>query len=206
MIAVLDLDGLGAAALRQAFSRAGLAAGLAASQVDLERAERIVIPDVPDFAAALLRIRERGWVGPLLRAAGDRPLLAVGQGLALLCDAIHGHGLHTGLGLLHGKALPLDPGRHPAARHFSLPHRGWNQVFWDTGVSPLLSGLSSGEYFYFDHFIHAEPLDAAAIQARANHGVFFAAVVQAGKVHGVQFLPEKSEEAGLRVLKNFAVI
>ncbi len=206
MIAVLDLDDLSAAALRQAISRAGLAAGLAVSQADLERAERIVIPDVREYAAALQRIRDRGWIGPLLRAAGERPILAVGQGLALLCDVIHANGLHTGLGLIHGKAVPLDPGSHPAARHFSLPHRGWNQVFWETEVSPLLNGLPSGEYFYFDHFTHAEPLDALAIRACANHGVFFAAVVQTDGIHGVQFLPEKSEEAGLRVLRNFAAL
>lgn len=206
MIAIVDVEGAGAPKLMQALSRAGLAAGLAASQGDFERAERIILADAPDFAAGLRRIRDHGWIRPLLHTAADRPILGIGHGLHLLCDVSHEDGQHTGLGLIHGKALRLDPGNHPAARHFGLPHRGWNQVLWQVPASPLLTGLSSGEYFYFDHSAHAEPLDPAAIRGRSNHGVDFASVVQTENLYGVQFLPERSEEAGLKILVNFAAL
>ena len=204
MIAILDVPGGGAQALLRAFQRLDADVQAANAIVDVKLAAKIVIPDSDSFPGLIRWLRDSHLVGPILLAAEQgRPILGVGRGLHLLFDVYHDTGQHTGLGLIPGKVIPLDLGRHPAAQHFLIPHRGPNQVRW-AGDGPLTSGLPSGEFFFFDHAAHAEPLDAAQVGATCNHGIDFCALAWRERVFGVQFLPEKSEAAGLKILGNFA--
>lgn len=204
MIAVLDSPGGSAAALVAVGDRLDLAMCLTRAISDLERADRIILPDAENFAGLVRWLRDERLVGPLLQAADEgRPLLGVGRGLHVLLDLSYEDGQHTGLGLLHGKAVRFDFGHHPVAMHFVVPHRGWNQVHWSRPC-PLLEGLQSGSYCYFNHACHAEPLEASDAVAQGNHGIDFCAVMRHERIYGVQFLPERSDEAGRTVLRNFA--
>ena len=206
MIAILDCEAGDAQRIQKAFTSFGADAKVVGSIDGLDRASKLVIPSGSSFRQAARYIRDRGLVGPLLRAIDDgRGILAVSLGLHLLMDVSYEDGQHTGLGAIHGKVARFDFGTHPAARHFVLPHQGWNQVVWSNGC-PLLTGLKSGEYFYFDHSYHAEPLDEKTVAARCNHGIDFAAVISQGRVFATQFLPERSGEAGLKLLANFVAI
>ncbi|HVP13836.1 MAG TPA: imidazole glycerol phosphate synthase subunit HisH [Phycisphaerae bacterium] len=203
MIAILECETGDSSRLQKVFASFGADAKVVGFTEGLDRASKIVIPSGTSFRQTVRSVRDRGLVGPLLRAVEDgRAVLAVSLGMHLLMDVSYEEGQHTGLGAIHGKVARFDFGDHPAARHFVLPHQGWNQVVWSNGC-PLLTGLHSGEYFYFDHSYHAEPLDERTIAARSNHGIDFAAVLWQGRVFATQFLPERSGEAGLKLLANF---
>jgi glutamine amidotransferase len=206
MIAILNGESSDMQRLKQAFDHLGIDAQGVDSADRLERASGIVLPENRSFSRMIRSLRDLALIGPLLRAAADgRPILGISHGMHLLLDVSFEEGQHTGLGLVHGSAARFDLGEHPAARHFSIPHQGWSQVNW-TGDCPLTAGLRSGEPFYFDHAYHAEPLDHRVVHARCNHGIDFSAVIWKGRVFGIQFLPEKSEDAGLKVLANFGAL
>ncbi len=203
MIAIVDCESCDTQGIQRALDRLDADAAVVQSADGLERASKIVLPPSDSFPRMIRSLRDRGLVGPLLEAAhGSRPLLGISHGMHLLFDVTYEDGQHTGLGLIHGKVIRFDLGKHPAARHFLLPHEGWNRVQW-TDDCPLTAGLDSGEYFYFNHARHAEPLDRADATAVCNHGVDFTALVWKGCIFGTQFLPEKSEDAGMKLLANF---
>lgn len=206
MIVILDLPGGKTEALMRTFEQLGHDTRTTSALAEVERAARIVIPDGEAFPTLLRGLRDRLLVGPILHAAEQgRPLLGIGRGMHALFDVIHDGGQHTGLGLIPGKVVPLDLGRHPAALHFVIPHRGPNQVHWTT-EGPLTTNLADGEYFFFDHACHAEPLDTAHLDATCNHGIDFCALAHQDRAFGVQFQPERSEAPGLRFLDNFAAL
>ncbi len=204
MIAILDCQAHDADRVKNAFRDTGADAKVVIAVDAVERAAKIVLPDVSSYARAIAALRDRGLIGALLRAI-DRgcPILGISRGLHMLLDVSYEAGQHTGLGIIHGKATRFDFGSHPAARHFTVPHTGWNEVQL-TADCPLMAGVASGAYFYFDHAYHAEPLDDRTICATTNHGVDFTAVLRRDRVFGTQFLPERSDEPGRTVLANFA--
>lgn len=203
VIAILDCDGFDAAPVRKAFERIGGSAVALASAEEWHRAEKIVIPSVKSLRRAMADLRDAGILKPLFTAIdAGCPVLAISSGMHILMDVTIDGEPHTGLGIVHGKASPFDFGSHAAAKHFSTPHQGWNQVFWK-GEVPLMQGLSPGDFFYFDHSICAEPMDRRAVAATANHGHEFCAAIQQRNVFGTQFLPERSDSAGQTVLSNF---
>ncbi|MBN2563447.1 MAG: imidazole glycerol phosphate synthase subunit HisH [Phycisphaerae bacterium] len=204
MIAIIDCESSDTQGLRKAFDHLAAEARVVRSIEDVERASKIVIPNSSSFSRMIRSLRDARLVAPLLRAADDgRAVLGISHGMHLFFDVSHERGQHTGLGLIHGKVTCFDLGNHPAARHFLIPHRGWNEVHW-TNDCPLSAALRSGEYFYFDHASYAEPLDEAFASAKTNHGLDFCSLIWKDRIFGTQFLPEKSEEAGLRLLANFA--
>jgi len=93
----------------------------------------------------------------------------------------------------------------PEARELKIPHMGWNQVRWDRPC-PLLEGLSSGEYFYFVHSYYVDPADPAVRLGRCEYGVTFTAMAWRDNVYATQFHPEKSQRAGLAILRNFVAL
>jgi len=203
MIAIVDFDGAATRGVREALEGLGARAATVRSIDGIDRAQKVIVPDGPSFARMIRGIRDQGLVGILLHAVErNTPILGIGHGLQLLFDVSHEEGQHTGLGVVPGKVTRISTGGHPSVERLPLPHRGWNQVHWTNGC-PLLAGMRSGEYFYFDHAHHAEPLDAGAVAGKTHHGIEFASVVQQRTLFGVQFLPEMSKKPGLQVLANF---
>lgn len=207
MIAIVDHGAADTGPLVRAFQRLGADAQPVNSIDRLERAARIVIGGLASFAALVRGLRDRRLVGPLVRAILEgRPFLGIGPGMHLLLDVSYEAGQHTGLGVLPGKAVTLEADAgHPVRRLYTPPHQGWAPVRW-TAESPLLRGLTSGDSFYFEHAAVAQPLDTSATTAVSNYGVDFTAVVSSGRMFGTQFVPELSQEAGLRMLGNFAAL
>lgn len=204
MIAIIDCDASDARPVKRAFDRIGADAVLVDAPYRIDPAAKIVIPPARSLPKMIRSLRDRRFISPVIQAVADgRPILGISQGMHLLFDVSYENGQHTGLGLVHGKVIRFEFGDHPAARHFVLPHEGWNQVNW-TEDCPLTLGLSSGDYFYFRHDHLAEPLDRTAAYGVCNHGIDFTALVCQDPVFGTQFLPEKSEDAGLTLLANFA--
>jgi glutamine amidotransferase len=140
-------------------------------------------------------LRERGLLEPVrdwVRAG--KPCLGICLGFQVLFDCSDEGDVET-LGLLAGRTVELVDAP-------TLPHIGWNSVDF-ARPHPLFDGVADGSYFYFVHTYAPAPADASIVLARTTHGRPFVSAVAQGSLFGLQFHPEKSSEAGLRVLANF---
>ena len=191
--------------LEKAFQAVGAEPVRSGNPDDIARADKLVLPGVGAFGACADELKQRGLWEPVRAAAeAGTPLLGVCVGMQLLFDASEEMGEHAGLGLLPGRVVRFDRARGTEnGRPLKVPHMGWNTVR-ATRPHPLFDGLADEAHFYFVHSYHAAPADAADILGETEYGERFPADVQRGNVAGVQFHPEKSQAAGLRLLRNFA--
>ena len=164
----------------------------------------IVFPGVGAFRDCMGNVVRQGLL-PFLREylAADRPFLGICVGMQLLFSGSEEFGRHEGIGFFRGNVVRF-PGDMPARDGgvLKVPHMGWNGVEV-VGDPPALRGIPSGTYFYFVHSYYAAPDDPADVVCRSTYGVRFAAAVGRGNRLAVQFHPEKSQAAGLRLLGNF---
>jgi glutamine amidotransferase len=132
-----------------------------------------------------------------------RPFLGICVGMQLLFTESEEFGRHEGIGFFPGKVVrfPADMPA-PGGGVLKVPHMGWNDVEV-LADHPVLEGIPSGTYFYFVHSYYAIPSDPGAAGCRTTYGVPFTAAVGQGNRFAVQFHPEKSQAAGLRLLANF---
>ena len=196
-IALLDYGAGNLTSVRKGLAAAGAETEVAASANELDACSGIVVPGVGHFAAT-------SRIGPALRDAIVRrleagvPLLGICLGMQWLFEGSDESPAHPGLGLVAGRCVRLF-----AEPPLKVPHVGWNAVAI-VRPAPILDGVTSGDHLYFTHS-YAAPLTPDCV-ASASHGRPFCAGVQRGHVAGVQFHPEKSGDAGLRVLANFVAM
>jgi glutamine amidotransferase len=166
----------------------------------VRQAGRLILPGVGAFGDAMKNLRAQGLDRAILDAVeAGTPLLGLCLGLQLLFGGSEEFGQHEGLNLIPGAVLRFrEPGLH-------VPHVGWNQV---EGICQnlLLEGIPEGAYFYFVHSFYVEPEHDADVLCWTNYGRRFCSVAHRRNVWGAQFHPEKSQEAGRRLLRNFLAI
>jgi imidazole glycerol-phosphate synthase subunit HisH len=163
-------------------------------------AERLILPGVGAFGDAMRNLKQSG-LDDATRAAvnAGRPLLGLCLGLQLLFTQSEEFGSHDGLNLIPGKVRKFsDP-------ELRVPHVGWNQI---EGVqpNPLLKGIPEGSYFYFVHSFFVEPDEPRDVLRWTSYGRSFCSIACRNKIWGAQFHPEKSQDAGKRLLRNFLAI
>jgi imidazole glycerol-phosphate synthase subunit HisH len=175
---------------------------LLSSDLDvLARAAGLVLPGVGAFPRAMENLKRLGLAELLVeRVAADSPVLGICLGMQLAFDGSEELGGAEGLGIVAGTVTPLQ------TDGLKLPHIGWNEVSFAQTGSPLLTGLPERGAFYHVHSHAPRPVDAADVLGTAVYGREFVTAVRHGSFHGVQFHPEKSSAAGLRMLGNFAQI
>lgn len=171
----------------------------------IAEARGIILPGVGSFEDAMSYLRSSGEADAIVRSVRSGvPFLGICLGLHLLCAAgeEHAQGKPTpGLGVIPGIVGAL-PKVDEEGNTYKIPHVGWNSIEIEKQGSPLLNGIESGEHFYFTHS-YAAP-DSFATIATTTHSITFPSVVQwRQSCFGVQFHPEKSSDAGARVLRNF---
>jgi imidazole glycerol phosphate synthase glutamine amidotransferase subunit len=197
-VAVIDYGAGNLVSIEQALTFVGARVHVATRPEDLEGAGAVVVPGVGAAAPAMRRLTRARLVDPLLRwIALGRPYLGICLGLQLLFDGSDEDGATT-FGVIRGRTEML--GKAP-----TLPHIGWNQVEMRRDHA-LFAGLADGTDLYFVHSYAGRPvgLSADAVTlAETEHGGRFVSVVDRGNVLGVQFHPERSGVAGLRLLGNF---
>ena len=194
-VCVVDYGAGNLASVIKAFGAVGARSIVTAAPERVARARAIVIPGVGHFArtAAIDRAMRDAIAEALASGAA---LLGICLGMQWLFEGSREDESVPGLGAIAGHCDALPP-----ADGLKIPHVGWN-VLEPTGVqSALLAGVRAGAYAYFTHTYAAPATDAATAVTR--HGVSFPAIVERGRISGVQFHPEKSGEAGRRILMNF---
>lgn len=200
-IAIIDYGVGNLRSVEKAFAANGCAAVVTAEEKVLRTAERLVLPGVGAFGACMNALTERGF-DELVRERNDEgtPLLGVCVGMQLLFEESEEFGATKGLGLLPGRVRRFSDN---LPNSLVVPHVGWNQIRQRT-AHPLFVGIEDEAFFYFVHSYYCEPARNEVVLGETDYGVTYASVVAQDNLCGVQFHPEKSQAAGLRLLANFA--
>jgi glutamine amidotransferase len=199
MIAIVDYQMGNLRSVQKAFERVGHAAAITADPRVLEQADHVVLPGVGAFADAIAEIRRRELIEPIQAAiASNKPFLGICLGLQMLFDVSYEDGEHEGLGVIPGEVRRFDV---PA--EYKVPHMGWNHVA-QRRPAPIFNGIADGSHFYFVHSYYVVPQDEKVIAGEASYPEPFCAAIWRKNLFAAQFHPEKSQAAGLQLLKNFA--
>jgi glutamine amidotransferase len=170
----------------------------------LRKCDRLVLPGVGGARACMHELHRLELDQLILEAAREVPLLGVCLGMQMLLDSSDENGGVPALGLIPGRVLRFPDPQEGGAERLKVPHMGWNQVHWKR-VHPVCAGVPDASWFYFVHSYYAAPKSAEHVLGESHYGEPFAAAVARNNIVGFQFHPEKSHEAGLRLLANFAV-
>jgi glutamine amidotransferase len=200
VIALIDYGAGNVRSVQKALEAVGAEVRITRAPYAILAAEKVVLPGVGAFGDCMAGLRRAGLVDALYRVVElGRPLLGICVGMQVLFEESEEMGRHAGLGLLPGHVIRFADDL--VAKGLKIPHTGWNQIK-PVGAHPLFHGLPSGAWAYFNHayYCQAQPEHILAV---TDYGGPFSSVVSVGRVHGIQFHPEKSQTVGLRILRNF---
>lgn len=203
MIAIIDYGMGNLRSVQKGFEKAGFDAVVTADPKVVLGAERVVLPGVGAFRDCMNNLEQGGFVEPILRVIREgRPFLGICVGMQLLLTDSVEFGLNKGLDVIPGHVLRFPDGMEERGEKLAVPHMGWNQLNFKNSPS-FLSGLDEGTNVYFVHSYYAKPDDDAFVATTTNYGFDFCSSIVKDNLVATQFHPEKSQDAGLRILKNF---
>ena len=167
----------------------------------LEAADAVVLPGVGAFGACMQSLQDSGLKPTVQEAAASgRPFLGICVGMQILFEESDEFGPVAGLGILPGRVQRIEAANVP------IPHMGWNTLRLQ-GQSPLFNGTAEGTYFYFVHSYATHPADPDHVVASVEYGgETIVAAVARDNVFGTQFHPEKSQSAGIQLLRDFVAL
>lgn len=201
MIAIVDYGVGNLFSLSSSLRALGLAAEITGEAERLRRADRLILPGVGAFGDARAKLDAAGLADVIRKEAAKKPLLGICLGMQLLFDRSFEYGEHPGLGLVPGEVSPLRPDLSDSS--LKVPHMGWNSL--DIAQNdPLFRYFRSGEYVYYVHSFYAKNCAASTLGTSQYGNLSVTGAVRCGNAWGVQFHPEKSGDAGLRLLKAFS--
>lgn len=204
MITIVDYGMGNLGSIANMFKKIGVPTRITGVTEEIAAAEKILLPGVGAFDAAMARINEIGLREILdTKALKEKvPILGICLGMQLLTDSSE-EGELPGLGWIPARTLAFR-GRIDTMR-YKVPHMGWNVVEKHT-LCPLIEGFEQFEEirFYFVHSYHVLCKDEGNSILRATYGLTFDAAIQKDNIYGAQFHPEKSHKFGMKLLGNFA--
>jgi imidazole glycerol-phosphate synthase subunit HisH len=196
MIAIIDYGMGNLRSVHKAFEAVGAKAQVTHNVGDILKADKVVLPGVGAMGPAMQKLQELALTGPIRKVIQDgKPFLGICLGLQLLFERSSEGGFVEGLRILKGSVERFS--------ELKVPHMGWNQVNAQAVGNQMFKGLASGENFYFCHSYFVKPQDLAISSGITHYGIDYVSAVVRDNIWGVQFHPEKSQKAGLQILKNF---
>ncbi|MFA6470766.1 MAG: imidazole glycerol phosphate synthase subunit HisH [Candidatus Latescibacterota bacterium] len=198
MITIIDYGMANLGSVRKAFENVGSEVRISSRPEDLRGSSHIVLPGVGAFGDTMKNIRAIGMDEAICEAVREGiPFLGICLGLQVLFTEGEEKGIHRGLDILPGRVRRFTEGL--------VPQIGWNQAHIRR-EDPLMEGIPDHSYFYFVHSYYVDPEESGDVIAQTDYHIDYASIAGRGRVWGVQFHPEKSQEKGLMILRNFAGI
>jgi glutamine amidotransferase len=207
MLAIIDYGSGNLRSVAKALERVAegrIAINITKNADDLKKASHIILPGVGAFADCMHGLKSLpDMIDAMEEEVHTRGkwFLGICVGMQMLFERGYEHGVHTGLGWLKGEVKPLVP-RNALLK---VPHMGWNELKFSVSHT-LLHGLKNGDHAYFVHSYHALAARGSDVIATTEYGETITAAVAHGHIMGTQFHPEKSQQAGLTLLKNFIML
>lgn len=200
IVALIDYGAGNLRSVANALNELGITPRIVAEAADLEGTTHLVLPGVGSFGDCMARLEERGLVSALReRIVAGTPYFGICLGYQILFEESEETPGVVGLGIFPGKVTRFQ--EQPGLK---IPHMGWNSVVPTTPESGLWKGLGAEPYFYYVHSYFPVPADPSIIAAATTYGAeTFAGAIQSGAIFACQFHPEKSQNAGIRLLRNF---
>jgi glutamine amidotransferase len=206
MIAIIDYGMGNIHSVNKALESCGAKTQVINKADDIRIADKVVLPGVGAFNDAADELRKQGLDKAINSHINNKkPFLGICLGMQLLFESSQEAAGSEGLGILKGEVKKFKD-----KNGFKVPHIGWNQLkkaighrSQVTSECPLLRNIPDNAYVYFCHSYYPEPQDKNVIAATTDHAIDFTSVIWLDNVYGVQFHPEKSQETGLKILKNF---
>ena len=196
MIAIIDYGMGNLRSVSKALEAVGAHTQITSRPDDILKADKVVLPGVGAMGPAMARLQELSLIPAIHEVIdGGRPFLGICLGLQLLFEESSEGGFSRGLEILKGRVERFNA--------LKVPHMGWNQIKIHAAGQRMFEGLSSGENMYFCHSYFVQPQEPGQNAGLTDYGTDFVSAVVRGNVWGVQFHPEKSQKAGLQILRNF---
>ncbi len=204
MIAIIDYGMGNLRSVQKGFEKVGYEAVVTADPKVLLEAERIVLPGVGAFRDCIRNLETGGFVEPILRVIREgRPFLGICLGLQLLLTQSEEFGCHKGLDIIPGRVLRFPEGMVEGGEALKVPHMGWNQLSFKRRPAALRE-LDEGTNVYFVHSYYVKPDDEGVVATTTTHGIEFCSSIWKDNIVATQFHPEKSQDQGLAILREFA--
>ena len=201
MIAVIDYGMGNLRSVQKAFERLGFEAKIVSDPDAVRAADKAVLPGVGAIADMIAELKRTG-MDEVVRETIDsgKPFLGICLGLQALFEWSEENGGSECLGIFKGKVL-----RFPESPEFVVPHMGWNDLTFKQADVPIFKGLKPSDYVYFVHSYYVAPDDPELVATTTNYdNVDFCSSIARDNVFATQFHPEKSQDVGLNILKNFS--
>jgi glutamine amidotransferase len=202
MIAIIDYGMGNLRSVQKAFEVTGHDAIVTRDIARIASADRLVLPGVGAFGDCMKNLEQYGLIAPIKASIGSgKPFLGICLGLQVLFTESDEFGPHKGLDIISGRVRRFSfDGR--ARQELKVPHIGWNSVAVERQAPPL-RGVQPNDQFYFVHSYYVEPTDRSVVATVTDYGVPFVSSIWRDNIFACQFHPEKSQSAGLRIIRNF---
>lgn len=198
LIAIIDYGMGNLRSVEKAFECVGHKAFIAKRPEEVSKASHVVLPGVGGFPECMKNLTETGMIDAVYKSIeSGKQFLGICLGLQLLFSESEEFGTHKGLNILPGRVIRFD-----LKPEFKVPHMGWNAIRLKQGVQ-LLKDIPDNSYVYFVHSFYVEPADKGIVATTTDYGGEFTSAVYKDNIFACQFHPEKSQDTGLRILRNF---
>jgi glutamine amidotransferase len=196
MIAIIDYGMGNLRSVEKGFLKVGVDARVVTDSRSVNDAEAVVLPGVGAFRDCMRNLDRMKLIEPILKSVRNgKPYLGICLGLQMLFTESEEFGVYKGLDILKGKVVRFQV-------DLKVPHMGWNTVRL-LKKPPIFDGIKDESYFYFVHSYYVAPDDEGIIAGTTDYGMTFTSMVWKDNIIATQFHPEKSQETGLKILKNF---
>jgi len=200
MIAIIDYGMGNLHSVQKALESMGAKTLVTNKPQDLQDCDKIVLPGVGAFDDAVLELKKQNLIPALIEQIKNKKIfLGICLGMQLLFERSEEANKAKGLSLLKGQVR-----RFENKKGFKVPHMGWNQLHKVNSQCPLLRDIPDNSYVYFCHSYYPAPTDEGVIAATTDYGIEFVSIISRDNIYGLQFHPEKSQDIGIKILRNFA--